>query len=62
MSDIKNLPLSSEDIKKLLNGKTKIILYPDLKKYKDIDSLLYPYNNVVILYINNYDENTISGH
>lgn len=43
--------LSGEDIKKLLNNKTKILTYPELAKYKTIDELLYPYDNVVILYL-----------
>jgi hypothetical protein len=43
--------LSDTDIKKYLNNKTKIIRYPDLKKYNNIDDLLYPYNHVFLLYL-----------
>ena len=43
-------PLSSSDIMKGMNGKTKIISYSQVSNYKSINDLLYPYNNVVILY------------
>ena len=42
--------LSSQDIEEYLNHQIKIIKYPQLKKYKTIDELLRPYNQVIILY------------
>jgi hypothetical protein len=65
MNNIKNLikyPLSDDEIFELLNGQTKIVLYPDLKKYKNIDELFYPYDNVVILYIVQNKNGNVSGH
>lgn len=41
--------LSDRDIKKL-NPRTKLILYEDVKRYKNIDHLLQPYDSVIILY------------
>ena len=35
-----NPPLSGSDIKRRLHGKTRVILYEELSKYKDIDELL----------------------
>lgn len=43
--------LSDQDILRLINGKAKIVLYPDIKNYKSIDQLLYPYGAVIILYL-----------
>lgn len=52
------IPLSSSDIEKLLFNQIKIIRYPELKNYQNIDSLLSPYNQVIIL----YEEKLHSGH
>lgn len=43
-------PLYASDIKRMLNNKIKILKYPELKKFKNIDDLLYPYDAVIILY------------
>jgi len=43
--------LSSEDIVRLVKGKTKIILYPELANYKNINDVLEPYGSAVILYL-----------
>jgi hypothetical protein len=53
MSSLKRLEdiaLSNYDIMRLLNKKVKIVLYPDLHKYKSIDSLVYPYDCCILLY------------
>lgn len=55
-------PLSSLDIKKILNGKVKIILYPEIINYYTIDDLLYPYDCIVILYMHNKIVNGFYGH
>lgn len=67
MNDVINklvrIPLSKDNMIELLNGKTKVLTYSELKKYDNIDDLLYPYDNVIILYIFNNDENNnIIGH
>jgi hypothetical protein len=43
--------LSNFEIMSLLGDKTKIITYPEIRKYKNIDDLLYPWGNIVILYM-----------
>lgn len=43
-------PLGGDEIYKYLEGKVKILEYKQIRKYKDIDSLLAPYNKVAILY------------
>ncbi len=43
-------PLSEMELKNALLNRTKIITYNQLKNYKSINSLLHPYNNVIILY------------
>ena len=50
--------LSDDDIRKCLNGKTNIILYSELHKVKDINDLISPYNNCVIL----YEHSPANGH
>jgi hypothetical protein len=44
--------LSDADISKALKGRTKILSYRDLKNYNSVNSLLEPFGNVVILYVN----------
>ena len=51
LDEYKKKPLSNKNILKLLDGKTKIVLYPQLKKYKTLDQLLYPYDSCVLLYM-----------
>ncbi len=50
--------LSDDDIKHILKGKTNIISYSDLHKYRSLDDLLRPYGTAVILYETKKD----SGH
>lgn len=45
-----NVPLSGEEISNLLDRKVKVITYPELKRYRTLEELLYPYDSVVILY------------
>ena len=49
MSFINPLPLSGSDTKRRLHGKTRVLLYEELAKYKGIDELLSPYGNCFIL-------------
>lgn len=46
---LKYIPLNEDIIKKYLRYETKILKYNELNDYFDIDTLLYPNNNVVIL-------------
>ena len=50
IEDLKHIPLSDHDIKRMCDGKVKVIMYSDLKKYKTLDQLLKPYGSVIILY------------
>jgi len=43
--------LSFDDISKAMNGKVKVITYPELEDYETIDELLEPYDKVVVLYM-----------
>lgn len=57
MSDKKSqsYPLKSDECVALLNGEVKFITYPELKNYKSMDELLYPYNRVILLYMHTND-------
>ncbi len=45
-----DIALSDQDIRNKLGGRTNIIMYPDLHKYRSIDQILGGENNAVILY------------
>lgn len=44
-------PTSDTDLYRLMDGKIKIITYPELIKYNTIEELLHPYDKVIILYL-----------
>lgn len=44
-----NVPLTDDEINRMLHEKTNIILYRDIHKYNCIDDMLDPYNCCVIL-------------
>lgn len=44
-----NKPMSNTEIMKRLGGRTKILMYDQLNDYEDIDAVLEPYGNCVIL-------------
>ncbi|HMG14194.1 MAG TPA: hypothetical protein VK590_02035 [Saprospiraceae bacterium] len=55
-----DISLSEDDLRRLLPG-VKIVSYPDLEKYKSLEELLYPNDEVIILYLKrlkdgSYDE------
>jgi hypothetical protein len=50
IKDAENIDLSGDDIKRITNGKTRVIAYEELKNFGSIDELLNPHGAVVILY------------
>jgi hypothetical protein len=50
--------LSSDDIIKKMKGKTKIVLYNELKNYNRIDNVFGPYDCIVLLYLDSHN----TGH
>lgn len=48
--NIQDIPLSGNQIKSALDNETKILRYRDLLNYDNIDDILKPYNNFVLLY------------
>ena len=42
--------LSGEDITNIFDGKIKILLFSDIRLYKNLDELLKPYDRVIILF------------
>jgi len=56
-----NYSLSDQDILRI-NPRTHVYLYSDIKKFKNIDQLLYPYDSAVILYEWKRDKNGSVGH
>lgn len=50
LNQLKAKALSNDEISYLLDGKVKVLTYPELSKYKNIDQLLKPYGCAIILY------------
>lgn len=50
LKSYEDIALSNEDITNLLNGEVKIVLYPDLHNYKNIDEVLGPYKACILLF------------
>ena len=47
----KNIALTNFEIDRILNGKTKILTYKQLPKVNNINELLEPYKNFIMLYM-----------
>lgn len=58
MNKLKSKLLSDKDIKRALNGKTKIVKYSELVNANHIDELIKPYGNFVLI----YEAKTNMGH
>lgn len=43
-------PLSNRDIVRLMDGKTRIVMYPELNDIESLDELLEPHGNFILLY------------
>lgn len=50
IKELKKEPFSGKDIYDICENKTKVIIYSELYNYNNIDDILDPYDNVVILY------------
>lgn len=50
ISEVVNYPLSDTDIRLLLRNKTNIVRYRDMHTFHNIDQLIMPHGNCVILY------------
>lgn len=50
VTKLSKIPLSSDDISKMLNGKTRIINYKQFMERDNIDQVLKPFGSCVILY------------
>ena len=46
----KDIPLSDGDIMKIVDGKSKVVTYPNIHKYSTLDELLSPFGSCCILY------------
>ena len=56
-------PLSDNEIERILGKATKLITYPELAKYTDLNQLLpAPTDVVVILIVEDETQDVISGH
>jgi len=44
-------PLSTDDIIKGMEGKAKVVIYPDLARVESLNQLFEPYNQIILLYL-----------
>lgn len=51
IDEYKKIALSDTDLMHLLNNKVKILLYPDLVNFNNIDELFYPFDACIILFL-----------
>jgi len=54
--------LSDKEVLRLAGNGAKVVLYPDIAKYDDIDDLFGNYNKILLLYVNQTDSQSITGH
>ncbi len=54
--------LSGEEVLELCDNNAKVVIYEELKNYKNIDELLYPYDSIIILYEYQRNGNESYGH
>jgi len=54
--------LSDDEVKKIAGRDSKVITYPDLKKYSSIPQLFGKANKIIILYLNERNGNSFIGH
>lgn len=47
---LKKIPFSGGDVMNIVDGESKIIRYPDLHKFNNIDEILSPFNCFFLLY------------
>ena len=54
--------LNDKDIMKLCGRNTKIVTYPEISDYTSLSELFGKDDKVVILYVNEMDANSVTGH
>lgn len=50
IEDYKKVALSDKDLLRLLDGRARIVLYPELRKMESLDEVLGPYGAAIILF------------
>lgn len=48
---LEKISLSNFDVMNMINGKSNLVMYPDISKYKNIEELLGKYGACIILYL-----------
>lgn len=55
IKELEKISLSSNDMLNFIDGRANLVMYPDIKNYKNIDELLGPYGACIILYLTKED-------
>lgn len=53
---------SEKELMSLVDKNTNLVLYPDLQKYRNMDQLLGPAQQCIILYVTNVGPTSVFGH
>jgi hypothetical protein len=62
-SYVMNQPLNDKEMLKLVENKARLITYPEISNYKDINDLLGKHNACIILYVTKIlPDNSVYGH
>ena len=62
MSVTTHTMFTDKQILKLAGKDTEMITYPNIKRYKSLDELFGNKKNVIILYVHNETQSSITGH
>jgi hypothetical protein len=62
LTHIENQPFSDNEILTLVDGKSNLVIYPDIERYSNIDELLGRHECCIILYVTKDTKKLTSGH
>ena len=54
--------LSDKEIIKIVKHKTKVLTYPELENYSNLQKVFGHYNIILLLYVNSEHGNDVQGH
>lgn len=57
-----NKLLSDKEVLKIVGGRSKLVTYPELSQYSNIDELFGDTDKIILLYINKVIGNSTEGH
>jgi hypothetical protein len=62
LTHIENQPFTDQEIMTLVDGKSNLVIYPDIDRYNSIDELLGHHECCIILYVTKDTPTSTAGH